>query len=76
MATLRTHRPLMIAELAQTYLAEFGDSVEALLDLLHGLGYEFSLETDLDRRLATPAEVIARLPPILSINVICWPPVV
>jgi FkbM family methyltransferase len=73
-ASLRQHRPLMIAELAPRYLAGQGDSAVALLELLHGLGYEFSLEAEPEQRLTTPAEVMARLPPKPASNFICWPP--
>jgi FkbM family methyltransferase len=72
-ASLRKHRPLMIAELAPVYLARYGDSAVALLELLHGLAYEFSLEAEPEKRLTTPAEVMARLPPVPGSNIICWP---
>jgi FkbM family methyltransferase len=72
-ASLRRYRPLMIAELAPAYLAKYGDSPAALLELLSSLAYEFSLETEPERRLTTPAEVMARRPPVPSSNLICWP---
>jgi FkbM family methyltransferase len=73
-ASLRTHRPLMIAEIAPVYLARYGDSAQALLELLHALAYEFSLEAKPARRLTTPPDVLSSLPARASSNVICWPP--
>jgi FkbM family methyltransferase len=73
-STLKLCQPIIILEIAPAVLEKFGDSPEALLELLHASGYQFSLETDLSRRLASTAEVLASLPAGWSNNLICWPP--
>jgi hypothetical protein len=68
-ATLRTHRPLLVMELGVYSLREAGDRVEDLLAALSSLGYRFYDE----KRLApfpSPQALRDSIPDLATINVV------
>jgi hypothetical protein len=68
--TLVRFQPVLMLEIGKYTLRSAGDSLEELIDFLHGLGYEFFSEITL-RRHRTARQLLAAVPDDATINVVC-----
>jgi len=69
---IRRFKPLILIELGKYTLKRFGDSLEALIDLLHSFGYSFHREKSL-KPFTTLDELLNAVPEDSTINVLCKP---
>ena len=65
-------KPFIIMELGKYTLAEYGDSLEGLIDLLSGMGYSFYSEKNL-KKYPDRRSLIDDVPENNTINVLCKP---
>ena len=74
LGTIRTYGPVLVTELCEYTLAQHGESVHQLLDLLLVMGYQFYSESTFEH-LNDSAAIASSVPTGSSINVVAIRPV-